>query len=236
VQERNDTLDAAQSVDAIVTGAAVFNSPAAGALPQLAAGTDFTSYLLHFDPVGSDGGQMGVVSGSVTFLQDVIAVLFDDALLASSDAALGSIGNYGLAVDRGLSWGGGDVIAVSADQRTLNFSLSTPGDEMLQFRVLTATAVPSRPGTGFPDDVNFDLAGWKSSFGRDALGDADGDGDTDGADFLAWQRQVGASIAGHSAAAKVPEPASLAMLVIALAIVLAGTQRSALSARRSRSA
>ena len=35
-----------------------------------------------------------------------------------------------------------------------------------------------------------DLGIWESSFGSDLRGDADGDGDTDGADFLAWQRNL----------------------------------------------
>lgn len=38
-----------------------------------------------------------------------------------------------------------------------------------------------------------DLAIWTASVGVDAGGDADGDNDTDGADYLLWQQQVGAS-------------------------------------------
>ena len=39
-------------------------------------------------------------------------------------------------------------------------------------------------------------------------GNADGDGDVDGADFLAWQREL-----GSTAAVAVPEPATLLVLV-----------------------
>ncbi|RIK78126.1 MAG: hypothetical protein DCC67_11915 [Planctomycetota bacterium] len=38
-----------------------------------------------------------------------------------------------------------------------------------------------------------DLATWKAAYGAAASGDADRDGDSDGADFLRWQRQYGAT-------------------------------------------
>jgi hypothetical protein len=58
-----------------------------------------------------------------------------------------------------------------------------------------------------------DLAQWTSSFGATAGGDADADGDTDGQDFLIWQRQLGQvpgpgdswDEAGGSTAAKLAE-------------------------------
>ena len=50
-----------------------------------------------------------------------------------------------------------------------------------------------------PGDFNFDgsvdsydLAVWRASSGFDAAGDADGDRDADGADYLIWQRNLGA--------------------------------------------
>ena len=55
------------------------------------------------------------------------------------------------------------------------------------------------------DDV--DLAQWEGDFGINGDSDANGDGVTDGADFLAWQRQTAA--AATSAIAAVPgEPAA----------------------------
>jgi hypothetical protein len=60
-----------------------------------------------------------------------------------------------------------------------------------------------------------DLAIWKSGFSLDATGDADNDGDTDGVDFLTWQREV--SVAPTPGAAAVPEPAALAMAAVAMA-------------------
>jgi hypothetical protein len=58
-----------------------------------------------------------------------------------------------------------------------------------------------------------DLALWRGAFGPSAVGDADDDNDTDGADFLAWQRQLGS---GAGAASSVPEPASTGLLGLAL--------------------
>jgi hypothetical protein len=42
------------------------------------------------------------------------------------------------------------------------------------------------------------------------MGDADGDGDVDGRDFLVWQRQVAASAPEF---ASVPEPATLSLFL-----------------------
>jgi hypothetical protein len=41
-----------------------------------------------------------------------------------------------------------------------------------------------------------DLVEWRGDFGMNDRSDADGDGDSDGADFLAWQRQLNASASG----------------------------------------
>jgi hypothetical protein len=74
-------------------------------------------------------------------------------------------------------------------------------------------------GADFNKDGNvdaLDLAQWKGDYGLNAFSDADGDGDSDGNDFLIWQRQYGQSpplAASHA----VPEPASWMLLLLALA-------------------
>jgi len=73
-------------------------------------------------------------------------------------------------------------------------------------------------------DFNFDrvvdhadIALWESDFGLGNEADADGDDDTDGADFLAWQRQVTHSGAALTAAAtSIPEPNTLTLLLLLL--------------------
>ena len=55
-----------------------------------------------------------------------------------------------------------------------------------------------------------DLATWQQAYGTDAGGDADGDLDTDGSDFLIWQREL--TIAAPVRAAAVPEPTAASAL------------------------
>jgi hypothetical protein len=71
-----------------------------------------------------------------------------------------------------------------------------------------------------------DLVQWRRDYGSNYLSDADGDGDSDGADLLVWQRQLGSSLSAIPAAGAVPEPASL-MLILA---AVAGFRRIAASA------
>jgi hypothetical protein len=79
------------------------------------------------------------------------------------------------------------------------------------------------PGDFNGDEVvdGLDLDAWEIGFGTasgasTASGDADGDGDVDGADFLVWQQNVGVSQPGGIAAAAVPEPSVVAILLPAL--------------------
>lgn len=62
-----------------------------------------------------------------------------------------------------------------------------------------------------------DLALWKSSFGVNALGDSNGDGVTNGADLLAWQRQMAAAVGSGATIEAVPEPATIQMVAASLA-------------------
>jgi hypothetical protein len=67
-----------------------------------------------------------------------------------------------------------------------------------------------------------DLAVWQANLGQAAgatqsLGDADGDGDVDGADFLRWQLAAAASTTSPSQS--VPEPASLLLTALAAALL-----------------
>jgi hypothetical protein len=70
----------------------------------------------------------------------------------------------------------------------------------------------------FDDDGDVDptdLQIWKGAYHLNQLGDADGDNDSDGADFLKWQQQLGSKPTAVAASAAVPEPASLAGAVVA---------------------
>jgi prepilin-type N-terminal cleavage/methylation domain-containing protein/prepilin-type processing-associated H-X9-DG protein len=76
-------------------------------------------------------------------------------------------------------------------------------------------------GGALPGDFNGDqsvnggdLLMWRGAFGLSAAADADVDGDSDGADFLIWQRHEAASVAVGVAT---PEPASGGLVVESLA-------------------
>ena len=85
---------------------------------------------------------------------------------------------------------------------------------------LVTTSLIVTSDTTLPGDFNGDslvnsqdLGLWSGAFGLNAAGDADGDGDTDSNDFLAWQRNLSPSSLGAFAA--VPEPSSLVLLTFA---------------------
>jgi hypothetical protein len=62
-----------------------------------------------------------------------------------------------------------------------------------------------------------DLAIWRIEWEKYKGADADGDNDTDGSDFLLWQRQVGSAPATVSASV-VPEPAAALMALLFAAV------------------
>ena len=64
-----------------------------------------------------------------------------------------------------------------------------------------------------------DLQILTTSLGNNSLGDADGDGDTDGADFLLWQRQFDGSVSASSALS-VPEPTTVSLLLVGLSAMV----------------
>jgi hypothetical protein len=211
VEERTDVLGVGLDVDAVIGGPITLDAIESGTAGALTAGTLFTSYLLQFDPANNNGAVTESVTGSVQFSQEILAILFDSASLADSDALLGAIGDYGIEADRGMLLSGGDFLTISSDRRTLEFDLSIPGDELLQFRVVTDQVQSA------DFDKNWfvnsaDLAIWEAAYGISDLADADLDGQTTGLDFLIWQRQAqGGNPLSVSTA--VPEPATWLLAV-----------------------
>ena len=99
----------------------------------------------------------------------------------------------------------------------LQFGQSQSFDGAVIFAPLAAATIPGdfdQNGVVNGQDLNL----WKTNFGGSALPNSDGDSDSDGNDFLVWQRSVTAGAAAPAAAA-VPEPASVT-LVFALATAL----------------
>jgi probable HAF family extracellular repeat protein len=63
-----------------------------------------------------------------------------------------------------------------------------------------------------------DLSQWKGDFGVNGRSDADGDGDSDGADFLIWQRNLGMTSAAPVGVAT-PEPPNCLLALAVLAVL-----------------
>ena len=64
-----------------------------------------------------------------------------------------------------------------------------------------------------------DLTKWRGDVGLGAGSDADGDLDSDGNDFLLWQRHLGegTGASGVAASGTVPEPAGALLMLMAIA-------------------
>jgi hypothetical protein len=110
---------------------------------------------------------------------------------------------------------------------------------ILRYDIATGRVTPFLIGdfTGDAAVGSEDLARWSQGYGVDARGDQDADGDSDAADFLAWQRSFGnvgvqgdyqpSSIVLYNppALAVVPEPAAASMFGAALLAVVGRRRR-----------
>ena len=110
--------------------------PAAG---TVLSGTVVNSYFFHADKVIESGSV--TVSGTVTFEEDIVAVVARTANLLASDAPVGASGTaYGSAALRGLE-NADDLISISSDLRTIDIQFFH-GSVEDHVRVLTSAAVP----------------------------------------------------------------------------------------------
>jgi hypothetical protein len=186
-QERQDRLREPLTVDARIVAGALLDQPDSSLAGTLPAGTSFSSYLVQFDPVQQPSGLSVNALGSIEFEAEILAVIYDASSLSTTDSLLGSVGNYGPGDGRGLLLGTSGVLQISPDRKFLNFDLTVDSNQSLQFRVLT-TIIESADFNSDGRVTMYDLGVWIEAFGKDFRGDADGDGDTDGRDFLVWQR------------------------------------------------
>jgi hypothetical protein len=152
-QERTDTV-ASQSVSLLVSslaaGEVTMTTP--GPAGDLGAGT-YGSYFLHMESdVSTLGGAQGTVySGSITFSQEIVGLIYNrfencnshdifgapgTTYPGAGGASCGEVQNFDFARPAD-NW-----ITLSADRKTLTFSQYTPHD-MDQIRILTVVPVPA---------------------------------------------------------------------------------------------
>ena len=105
------------------------------------------------------------------------------------------------------------------DAVTLQSLLVATGNFWDPTAVLTESLPGDFNGDGRIDHA--DLSQWKLDFGVSGRSDGDGDSDTDGNDFLIWQRNLGRGVPAVAGATSVPEPSAIVLLsAAALALVL----------------
>jgi hypothetical protein len=121
---------------------------------------------------------------------------------------MNSVGVYNEPWIQDLGFGGHDV----------DFNYDLGGENVLErMRDFLAYKL-----AGVPESSNW-LLKWKEGFetsgsATPANGDADGDLDVDGADFLIWQRQLG-RVPSAQVSGAVPEPSALSLVFAAIGIM-----------------
>lgn len=141
MQERTDVLDEPLSLDFALADPGSY---------VLAEGTEFTSYLVHFDPVG-DPSSLRTAEAEITFAAPILGILSEPESLAATDATLGSLGRYDVDSQRGPAF-----FAPGPDGYSATILLSAVGDAVAQMRVITE-AVLSLDGD-FNGDLRVDQA------------------------------------------------------------------------------
>ncbi|MEO0947489.1 MAG: PEP-CTERM sorting domain-containing protein [Cyanobacteria bacterium J06641_5] len=101
-EQQSVTIDSPLNVDYLISGDDIgqqlrgVQSPAANPL-TLGSGT-YSSVLLHFDPVGNNGGR--VEDATFSFSGDIVAIIANATFLAESDEAFGVASFYQNSVSR----------------------------------------------------------------------------------------------------------------------------------------
>jgi len=135
LEQSSLSLQSGLAVDATASG--VYNT-VAGLTPGLiAAGTVISDTYFHSDPVLSSGT---LFTGSITFSQNILGVISETSTLDATDSVLGAPGVVYAENDRarGLELAPSeDQFTISADLRTLSFSVMTWGN-IDDLRVITA--------------------------------------------------------------------------------------------------
>ena len=138
------------------------------------------------------------------------------SLILFESTNLSSLGAGGV-----LDIAAGDVIRVSFDatvERSFPSYSREAGNQLTfrnRFEVVATATLGDFDGDGVV--ARGDLDRWVTGFGPNDSADANGDGVSDGADLLTWQRHLGSGGSIASAVASVPEPDAAIIFSLAIA-------------------
>ena len=93
------------------------------------------SYLVQFNPLDVNRRGIRRLVGVATFERPIVGIITDARLLAETDRILGGHRERLVAAARGVE-GGGDVVTLNDDYRTLCLDLEVRGPGVDQIRVL----------------------------------------------------------------------------------------------------
>jgi fibronectin-binding autotransporter adhesin len=202
----------------------ISNGPGDGVNPALTNITKVGTGTLTLSALNTYTGNTSVNAGVLRITQSTALADTADVFIASGST---------LNLDTGMTTA--DLI----DSLYLN-GLSQPVGEYGGIGSGAQFTTPFITGMGRLQVQNFDLPGdfnnnltveatdliptWTTAFGVNGNADADQDGDSDGADFLIWQRFLGQTAAAP-ASGTVPEPGMLALVGLALPAVVGASRR-----------
>ena len=140
------TLSSALSVTVSASGTYTSASvePAIAATgTSIPAGTTVSSYFVHMDVPAATAN--ATITGTLTFDSDILGVILTNEGLDATDATLGAAGTAYAGGDpsrRTVSSEKTDVIVISADRRTIQFTAYANNLSLDQFRVVTTGNAP----------------------------------------------------------------------------------------------
>ncbi|MEM8865118.1 MAG: sulfatase-like hydrolase/transferase [Planctomycetota bacterium] len=190
LHERQDILATDLAIDVVASSGSSTLTGGSNTLVGnsfLPAGTEYRSYLLHFDSPTSQAGDQSLM-GSITFDTPILGLLFSESTLDASELITGVTGSFALGDRSLLASGGEGLFSFSDDLYTLNFDLTLDQSELTQLRVLTATREPGDYNSdGVIDAADFLI--WKEDYGAEGIFRADGNGDgvVDIVDYNVWR-------------------------------------------------
>ncbi|MEM7223637.1 MAG: PKD domain-containing protein [Pseudomonadota bacterium] len=148
-----------------------------GTTHGLPAGLTISSTLIHFDPATAGTALTGVA----TFDEEILGVILDDAMLDASDGTLGAPGTSYPSGETGRGATESDTVTLSADRRTLTFTLQEDGD-LDQIRIVTKGATSTLVESTF----DFNEEGWTVVENGSTGGSYIADGGNPGGHFFSF--------------------------------------------------